>query len=251
MPSLLPQLKRRVTLRLLDLLLALRALLFLGRRYTCPCCGWRVRAFTAGGATLKTRELSYCPRCNSKARHRRIWLFLRQRTNLFTEPVHLLHVSPKYALSRRFVRMRGLDYVGADLNDRPNIHVRMDLTATPFRSAQFDAVICVHVMEEIVDDGAAMREIHRVLAPGGWALVSVPTRMDDETYEDWTIVDPKERQRAFGEKAHVRVYGYDLVHRLEDAGFKVDVDWAEDVDQQTRDRYGLRDDENIFLCTKH
>ena len=33
-------------LRWAEVLLAFRALLFVGTKYTCPCCGWRVRAFT-------------------------------------------------------------------------------------------------------------------------------------------------------------------------------------------------------------
>src|SRR4030067_890390 len=106
-----------------EVLLTFRALLFVGAKYTCPCCGWRVRAFAKGGVTLKERHLSYCPRCNSKARHRRIWLFLEQKTNLFSDRLRLFHVSPKYSLSRRFTRMPNLDYVGADLYDRPNISV--------------------------------------------------------------------------------------------------------------------------------
>lgn len=237
-------------LRWAEVLLAFRALLFVGTKYTCPCCGWRVRAFTKGGVTFKERHLSYCPRCNSKARHRRIWLFLKQKTNLFSDRLRLLHVSPKYSLSRRFIRMPNLDYVGVDLNERPNISVKMDLTATPIRSAAFDAVICVHVLEEILDDRKAMRELYRVMKSGGWALISVPTRMEQLTYEDPMIVTPDERQRAFGEVAHVRIYGHDLVDRLKECGFQVQVDLAKDVPQQVREKYGLRDDENIFYCLK-
>lgn len=237
-------------LRWAEVLLAFRALLFVGTKYTCPCCGWRVRAFTKGGVTLKERHLSYCPRCNSKARHRRIWLFLKDKTNLFSDRLRLLHVSPKYSLSRRFIRMPNLDYVGVDLNERPNISVKMDLTATPIRSEAFDAVICVHVLEEILDDRKAMRELYRVMKSGGWALISVPTRIEQLTYEDPTIVTPDERQRAFGEVAHVRIYGHDLVDRLKECGFQVQVDLAKDVPQHIREKYGLRDDENIFYCLK-
>lgn len=248
--ALLPSPRKRVTLGVTEILLASRALLFAGRRYTCPCCGWRLRAFTAGGTSLRRRHLSYCPRCNSKARHRRIWLFLQERTNLFDGELRLFEVSPKFSFARRFVRMRGLDYLGADLVARPHVGLRMDLTSTPIRSETFDALICVHVLEEIADDASAISELYRILRPGGWALVSVPTDMERPTYEDPTITDPKERKRVFGEKAHVRIYGYDLVDRLEAAGFEVEVDLAKDLDRSVRDRYGLRDDENIFFCRR-
>jgi SAM-dependent methyltransferase len=199
---------------------------------------------------MRRRDTAYCPRCNAKARHRRIWRYLQDHTNLFVDRVRVLEVSPKYAFSRRFVRMPNLEFVGVDRAPRPNIHAVTDLTAASLRSDTFDAAICVHVLEEIPDDRRAMAELFRVLRPGGWALVTVPTRMDRPTVEDPAIVDPKERKRRFGEAAHVRVYGNDLVDRLEEAGFRVKVDLADDVPLHERERYGLRDDENIFSCWK-
>ena len=47
-------------------------------------------------------------------------------------------------------------------------------TALPLRSASFDAVIASDVLEHIADDGAAAREIARVLRPGGVFIFSVP-----------------------------------------------------------------------------
>lgn len=237
-------------LPVVEAMLALRALFFIGTRYTCPCCGWHVRAFTDDNAIFRERSLSYCPRCNSKARHRRIWLYLEQKTNLFSDRLRLLEVAPKYSFSRRFKTMANLEYFGADLVRRPHVSTRMDLTATPVRSGTFDAIICVHVLEEIVDDRKAMGELYRVLKPGGWAVVTAPTRMDRKTYEDPAITAPEDRRRAFGETAHVRVYGYDLIDRLEDCGFTVQVDMGENVPLETREKYGLRTDENIFFCTK-
>lgn len=39
--------------------------------------------------------------------------------------------------------------------------------ALPFADAQFEVVVCNHVYEHVADTGALMREIHRVLVPGG------------------------------------------------------------------------------------
>lgn len=235
---------------LLETLLAARALLFLGTRYTCPCCGWRLRAFTRGGASLKVRDRGYCPRCNSKARHRREWLLLEQKTDLFSDRLRLFHVSPKYSLSRRFKRMPNLDYVAGDLYDRANIGLRMDLTATPICSHTFDAIICIHVLEHVKEDRRAMQELFRVLKPGGWALISAPMRLDQETFEDPSITTPEERQRAFGEAEHVRIYGQDLIDRLQEVGFRVQLHPSTDVRGQMAEKYGLRDDENTMYCTK-
>jgi predicted SAM-dependent methyltransferase len=236
--------------QLIEILLALRALFFVGTRYTCPCCGWRLRAFTYGGTSFRVRPLSYCPRCNSKARHRRNWLYLQQNTNLFSDHLRVLDVSPKYSFSRRFIKMPNLDYVGIDLYDCPNICLKTDLTATSFSSDTFDAIICIHVLEHIEQDRQAIQELFRVLKPEGWAIISVPIRLDQKTFEDPTITEPEERERAFGERQHFRIYGYDLIERLKECGFQVQLNLGKDVDQQTKDRYGLRDDENIFYCTK-
>ena len=242
--------RRPIIDRSLEGLLALRAIFFIGDKYTCPCCGWRLRAFTHGGMSLRVRPLGYCPRCNSKARHRRWWIYLQQHTNLFTDHLRLFQASPQYCMSRRFRELPNLEYVGGDHNNHRNIRVKLELPAIPLPSDTFDAVLCVHVLEHIPEDRKAMRELHRILKPGGWAGVSTPIRLDQKTYEDPTITSPQERERAFGETVHVRFYGYDLVDRLEEAGFKVKMDPGKDVDRQTREKYGLRTDENIFHCTK-
>lgn len=248
-----PQSPIRIRLRqstLREMLLSVRSLAFAGSRYTCPCCGVHVRTFTHGGGSFRARDRGYCPRCNAKARHRRIWLFLEQHTNLFTEHLSLLHIAPHYSLARRFVTLSNLAYVSADLEPRPCVNVQLDVTAVALPDNTFDAAICVHVLEHVQHDGRAMQELYRVLKPGGWALVSVPIRLDQPTYEDPAITTPEERRAAFGEAGHVRFYGYDLRDRLESCGFRVQLYPAANVDHATRDRYGLLNDENIFLCTK-
>lgn len=50
-----------------------------------------------------------------------------------------------------------------------------DICALPARSSAFDVVMATDVVEHIDDDAAAMRELSRVLAPGGSLFVTVPT----------------------------------------------------------------------------
>ena len=56
----------------------------------------------------------------------------------------------------------------------PGVDFHSDLTAIPRHDASFDAIICSHVLEHVPDDRAAMRELRRVLAPGGFAVLQVP-----------------------------------------------------------------------------
>lgn len=242
--------KKSIIRQSIEVFLTLHALFFVGTKYTCPCCGWKVRAFTRGGVSFHRRSLSYCPRCNSKARHRRIWLFLQKKTNLFAARTRLLYVSPNYCFSRRFIAMPNVDYVGIDYRNHHNVSVKVNLAAVPLGSNAFDAIVCVHVLEHIEQDRQAIGELFRVLKPGGWAVISVPIRLDQKTYEDPTITAPEERERAFGETVHVRFYGYDLRDRLQACGFQVKLYLGKEIEQPTREKYGLRDDENIFYCTK-
>jgi len=52
--------------------------------------------------------------------------------------------------------------------------VRSDAMALPFRDGAFDRVYCSEVLEHVLDPEAVIREMHRVLAPGGVAVISVP-----------------------------------------------------------------------------
>jgi SAM-dependent methyltransferase len=147
--------------------------------------------------------------------------------------------------------MANIEFVGLDLEQAgPQVTKIGDVACLPMESDQFDAVICTHVLEHVEKDRQAISELHRVLKPGGWAIISAPLRLDQPTHEDPEITDPEDRARIFGECGHVRFYGTDFVDRLESAGFEVALDLARQVPDDIQRKYGLRDDENIFHCYK-
>jgi SAM-dependent methyltransferase len=49
-----------------------------------------------------------------------------------------------------------------------------DASALPFDAGSFDAAVCTEVLEHLVDPLGAVREMHRVLRPGGRLVVTVP-----------------------------------------------------------------------------
>ena len=229
--------------------LFVRGVVFTGRRYACPCCGWSLRGFVGRWGTVRTNSDGYCPRCNSKARHRRLWLHLEEHGFLDHGPVRLLDVGPWPSLAMALRRRPGVAHVGIDLrSEGRHVDVVGDATCLPVRPRSFDIALCTHVLEHVDDDLRLMRELHQSLGPAGVAIVSVPLCMDAPTHEDPSITDPVERERLFGERGHVRLYGPDLRDRLESSGFHVRVDWATRIDEQTRRRHGLRTDEHLFVC---
>jgi SAM-dependent methyltransferase len=179
-----------------------------------------------------------------------MWLYFKERTDLFTAPLRLLHVAPEVILERRLHPLPNLDYLSADL-DSPVAMVQMDLTDIDMPDASFDAVYASHVLEHIPDDVKAMSEIHRILRPGGWAILQVPI-FGKTTRED-VIEDDDERTKAYGQPDHVRMYGHDGVYadRLRSVGFDVLVDkFVESLGDEAIERYRLLRGEDIYFCTK-
>lgn len=55
-----------------------------------------------------------------------------------------------------------------------NCDCHQDIHAMTFQTAAFDAVICIEVLEHVADPFQAVREIKRVLRPGGRLLLTTP-----------------------------------------------------------------------------
>ncbi len=234
-----------------DIGLLLRGLLFSGWRYRCSCCNWPLRAFVTRGGFWSTNTAGYCPRCNAKARHRRHCLYLASHPELFAAPVRMLEIAPWRALAEWFRARPEVSYIGLDrAQTGSQVTLVGDASAIPLVNECCDMVVCIHVLEHVSDDRKAIAELFRVLRRGGHAIISVPLRLDQPTFEDPSVTDPNERQRLFGEAEHVRYYGMDFSARLLAAGFHVDIDLASNVPAVTQQRYGLRADENIFHCRK-
>lgn len=233
-----------------ELGLLIRGIWFLGRRHSCPICRWSFRTFVHGGGSFRSRTAGYCPRCNSKGRHRLVWLYLQQNPNLLPNASRMLHASPHYSLGRRLVAERNLDYIGMDLEPGPHVSVCADLNALPFPEDCFDCVICVHVLEHVENDHGAIGELYRTTRSGGWILVNVPMADQPRTLEDAAVRTPQKRREMFGEETHVRVYGTDVVERLEVPGFVVEPVVHRRYSADDVARFGLPSDEKSFLCTK-
>lgn len=183
----------------------------------CPCCGVVQANFR--DSVMPDRQ---CWVCGSLERHRLVALWMDAHPELLRPRMSILHVAPEWALARRLRRVSGVSYVSGDVSADLGPEL-IDVTDLRYPDASFDAVICNHVLEHVPADRPAMRELCRVLKPGGWALLLVPDVRQPCTQETPGIDDPEEMLRLYGQRDHVRRYGWDYVDRLAAAGFQVDV----------------------------
>ena len=99
----------------------------------------------------------------------------------------------------------------------------------PFADASFDAITCFEVLEHVVNPVATVREFHRLLKPGGQAVISVPNKWwIFETHGAYLPYLPWNRVPFFSwlpESLHsrwakARIYSRRrLIKLLEDGGF--------------------------------
>lgn len=226
-----------------------RTLPYYGKGRFCPVCEKSSRRFRPFG--LIPREDARCVHCGSLERHRLLWLYLSQKTDLFcSTPKKVLHVAPASCIESKLKKRIEGDYVTADLSN-PCAMVKMDITDIQYPDESFDVILCSHVLEHVHDDKKAMREFHRVLKRNGLAILLVPIDTE-ETFEDPSIIDPQERLKTFGKENHVRRYGPDYIDRLLAAGFRVKIIKVNDfIHNHEAIRMGLTPASGqIYCCTK-
>jgi SAM-dependent methyltransferase len=215
----------------------------------CPICK-KQSYFEEFGNKLNRRIRVKCPNCGSLERHRLLYLYLVQKTGIFHDNLSLLHFAPEKCLSSEFEKCKNLNYVTADLYQPAML--KLDLTNINLPDECFDCVICFHVLEHVNDDLAAMREIYRILKPGGWAILNVPLSSRQETFENKNIILPQDRFIFYGQEDHVRLYGIGDYHsRLEKAGFIVTIDkFVTNLNPNIISEYRLCSKEDIYFCIK-
>jgi SAM-dependent methyltransferase len=186
-----------------------------------------------------------CPSCGSRERHRLIHLWLEREGIDLHDGRLILHFAPE----KYFVKqMAGQDsYHTADLVPGKARHA-MDISAITFDEASVDMVIANHVLEHVPDDEMAMREIFRVLKPGGFALLTVPQNWArEETYENDALSTPAERFAAYDDTHHLRYYGRDFPDRVARAGFQV-TPWRMPPEDEVP--YGLSRTDVLWIASK-
>ncbi len=223
---------------------------FKGNRFTDPIDGSSYRTFLPYGYD-KLRPNALCPGTLSLERHRYLWLYLQRQTTFLEDKINVLHVAPEQVFYSKFKQFNHWEYTTTDLHS-PLADVKADICALPFADNSYDLILCNHVLEHIPDDEAAMKELYRVLKKGGTLIAQVPLNENaEETFEDDSIIDPKERTRIFGQYDHVRVYGNDYYKRLNKFGFKAKaIDFLTELSKKEQEQFALPKQEKIPIAVK-
>ncbi|WP_010255329.1 class I SAM-dependent methyltransferase [Myroides injenensis] len=221
-----------------------------GNTFTDPIDGKSFKTFLPYGYA-KQRNNVLSPSTLSLERHRLLWLYLKNETDFFSTPKKVLHFAPEQAFYKRFRRQENLDYTTTDL-ESPLADVKADICNLPFKDNSFDIILCNHVLEHIPDDTKAMKELYRILKPGGMGIFQIPQDLSrTTTFQDDTITDPKERTLIFGQYDHVRVYGRDYFDKLRSIGFNVlEENYTKKLSKAEIEKYCLADGEIIPICFK-
>jgi SAM-dependent methyltransferase len=209
-------------------------------KYHCPACNYFVRHFNPLSAhyneNLKKYGFAYnlenaetlnieqytCPVCGISDRDRLYILYFKKKLDP-SKNYKLVDFAPAEPLARWLKKQKNISYRSADLF-MDGVDDKVDLQhMNIYEENKFDIFICSHILEHVDDDRQAMRELYRILKPGGFGIAMVPIFngvMD--TSEDPSLKDIPSRWRQFGQDDHIRIYAKnDFVSRLQHSGFTV------------------------------
>jgi len=241
-------------------------------RHYCPVCESAVNSFLPlpeeFRANLEKYGFTYhsddaetcnataylCPACDASDRDRLYALFLRDYLMSLDSPVQMVDFGPSQQLAA-FVRRhiaKQVQYRTADLLTE-NVDDHVDITnLQSYASDQFDFFICSHVLEHVRDDRKALRELHRILKPGGQAILMVPIILSiDHVDEDPDVHDEAERWRRFGQFDHVRLYSKQgFLERVREAGFAIRELGEEFFGAEVFERCGITPQSVLYVVEK-
>ena len=207
----------------------------------CPACGYFGRFGPFG---MPVRTGSMCPKCWSLERQRLLSLALL-RNQIEVAGRDVIHFAGESGIAMVIKAKGPKSYQMSEFDGRGDVQLDIERIALPDEA--LDLVIANHILEH-VNDRVALKELYRVLKPGGELVCMVPIVEGwAQTYENSDVTTPFERERHFGQFDHVRYYGADLRNRIVDAGFSLREITADPADVL---RYRLLRGEKVFVGSK-
>lgn len=177
------------------------------------------------------RERLSCPLCYGFDRERICAEYMLRRLGRgFCDPsFRFLEFAPNKAFSDFLTNNFTVRHETGDLL-RTDVDHQIDLTDMPdIGSESVNAWISLHMLEHIPDDAAALRELYRILKPGGFGMLLAPISLALTATDEELSAPVEERWRRFGQDDHIRMYAKkDFVERILAAEFtlqQLGMDW--------------------------
>jgi len=213
---------------------------FRGKKYRCNICGFNSSRWLPRGHNYPIiKELDIigagkrwvdCKKCGASDRDRLVFEFLKykhQKSSL--ENSHFLHVAPEKALNKKIeaffnCKSTKIDFKAPGYRFSYSKDVEYgNIQQLNFPDQSFDFVICNHVLEHVSNDEQAIKEIYRVLKPGGFGIVQVPISLIlNKTIIAKSNWSDEERIKHLGQKDHERLYGVDIDQLFKNNHFMID-----------------------------
>jgi SAM-dependent methyltransferase len=196
-------------------------------------------------------ENFYCPICFSFDRER-LYMFYLKRCHSFLPASSMLEFAPSPGFTRVAPIQFKINYKTCDLY-MPGVDFELDIQdLSVLQENSFDFIICSHVLEHIPNDLKAMRNMFRILKPGGKGIIMVPILKNfNGVDEDADCNDVSERWRRFGQDDHIRLYSRKVfVDRLQLAGFNVSIVHSDKFKADELRKFGIPQQFSLYIVSK-
>jgi hypothetical protein len=143
------------------------------RKFHCNVCDHTSSFFLHHTNELGIAWFSVCPNCNSRSRHRGLFFIYKKLVDELKETISVLHFAPEPVFYPLFRNKTLICYHTSDffLQD---VDFKEDIQNLSFPNAQYDLILCNHVIEHVPKDEMALKEISRILKPNGKAIITIP-----------------------------------------------------------------------------
>ncbi|MGN0373998.1 MAG: polysaccharide biosynthesis C-terminal domain-containing protein, partial [Butyrivibrio sp.] len=225
--------------------------------YYCPCCNTYLKRFVNGNYEKKPDLYNIaryqgmdqnviCPVCGSLPRHRILVSWMNENEE-WIGGKNILYFAQEKSV-RRWLNRHHIDCTTADLYFKADLKINIEDTG--LNDDSYDMIICNHVLEHVSDYKKALRELYRIIRPGGRIILSFPVDPSLTTvYEDNSISSEEERIRHFGQNDHLRIFGSDSTELLKSFGFHVTEIRGENCDVKIKGVVGPANyDYNVLWC---
>lgn len=228
------------------------------KKWTCNLCNRELAYWLPSGKKVDTRyaiignneRYGTCPYCNSLDRNRWVNIVLENFTYIYDRKCNVLHFAPEPQIEKLIRQHENISYITGDIEEGRADWV-IDITNIQFENNKFDFIIANHVLEHILDEEAAIKEMKRCIKDEGMLILSFPITMEINTIENTKYKTESQKEKYYGQKDHVRLYGKDYREHFEKYNLNVHEYLPQDIlNAEMIEKLRLIKNDRVLLCKK-